>query len=59
MKILIVSHNPMSTYNGMGKTIYTFFRHLSLRNCVSSTFFLHIPMWISVNHITELLTKIF
>ena len=25
MKILIVSHNPMSTYNGMGKTIYTFF----------------------------------
>lgn len=25
MKVLIVSHNPMSTYNGMGKTIYTFF----------------------------------
>lgn len=25
MKVLIISHNPMSTYNGMGKTIYTFF----------------------------------
>ena len=25
MKVLIVSHNPMSTYNGMGKTIATFF----------------------------------
>lgn len=25
MKVLIVSHNPMSTYNGMGKTIAAFF----------------------------------
>ena len=25
MKVLIVSHNPVSTYNGMGKTIATFF----------------------------------
>ena len=25
MKVLIVSHNPVSTYNGMGKTISTFF----------------------------------
>ncbi len=29
MKVLIVSHNPMSTYNGMGKTIAAFFSEFS------------------------------